>query len=459
MGLTDIDTMTPQVSILGAILLKPDLMGEAMTQINADDFTAANCRIAWQAMCRIFREGRDVDPVLLRDALTGYAGATELIVSAMDAAPSVSNFGYHLAAMKRQSMLLRLQDLGNLLSCASDLDEAMELLDKANDISIQRHARDRRNMSQMLKSFGQRHSAQVAPRYLQWPFQPLNKGIKVAGGKYLVIGGYPSDGKTAFALACAMVHAGNGCRTIFYSFETDANTVEDRLLANIAQVNLEHIQDNSLIGEEWERYAQACGSASEWPFEVVAAAGMTVDDIRADALAHHASVVYIDYLQLISIGRRSRNVTRYEEVSEISRQLQQFAKTTGITVICLSQMTRPQPDKKGNVPEPTMHNLRESGQIEQDADVIMLLYRMDQKNIRAPRRITVAKNKEGRTGRWWLDFDGQYQRFAYSDHQGPPEGMPIPKGRHKPTPVLQPENQEQQMSYIDGEDPDLPFKD
>ena len=310
-------------------------------------------------------------------------------------------------------------------------------------------------MEQMMRSFGERHSAQVMPDFLPWPLKPLNDGVKVAGGKFLVIGGYPSDGKTAFALQSAMVQADNGRRAAFYSFETDANTVEDRALACAAQISMEVIQDNRLTDDDWGRYAQS-GELSGRPFDVVAASGMTVDDIRADALAHRYQVIYVDYLQLVTPARRNNNFSRFDEVSEISRGLQQLAKTTGITVVALSQMTRPAADKKGNVPPPTMHNLRESGQIEQDADVIMLIYRRNHKDIRAPRYLDVAKNKEGRTGSWTLHFDGIHQTFTTAAKQEPPEGMPAPIKPHRPTPVL---NQEQyeQFKILDGKDPNLPF--
>lgn len=450
MGLIDI--YSAQLSTIGAILLQPSLMGEASTLLRGDDFTHPSCRAAWNAMAKIFREGQEVDVVLLLDALTGHDGARDLIVAAMKAAPDAGNFRSHVDALKRESMSSRLRELGKQLSETVELDDALALLDKANAVSIQRNARERRSMEQMLKSFGDRHSDQRTPDWLPWPFEVLNKGIKVSGGKYLIIGGYPSDGKTAFALSCAMKQAQAGRKTIFYSLETDTDTVEDRLLANISGVDMSRIQDNQLKDDDWAAYAQSCAAAG-WPFEVVSAAGMTVDDIRADALANRAAVIYIDYLQLISIGRSSRNMSRFEEVSEISRRLQQFAKSTGITVIALSQMARPQADKKGNVPEPTMHNLRESGQIEQDADVIMLLYRMDQKDIRAPRRITVAKNKEGRTGRWWLDFDGSRQRFSVSEKQER-TNMPKPVGRHTPTPVI---GEQQSFAVISGQDPNCPF--
>lgn len=458
MGLIDIaDSYSPQISVIGIILLDPKLMGEASLLLSAEDFQHPGCRMCWQAMQKIFREGREIDPVLLRDSLTGADNVNQFLMACMDAAPTAANFLAHVQALKRQAMLARLKDIGQLLTDCTDIPEAMELLDKANEISIQRQARERRNMAGMLSSFGARHAEQARPDYLQWPFRPLNEGIHAAGGKFIVIGGYPSDGKTAFALACAMVHARQQKSTVFYSFETDCNTVEDRLLATIANINMDNIQNNTLDDGAWQRFA-GVSDASQWPFEVVAAAGMTVDDIRADALAHHYSVIYVDYLQLINPGRRSRNENRFEEVSEISRGLQRLAKTTGITVIALSQMARPQADKKGNVPEPSMHNLRESGQIEQDADVIMLLYRMDQKNIRAQRKLTIAKNKEGRTGRWWLDFDGEYQRFAMAQKQDGKESLPAAKGRHHPTPVLGESPQEQRSFYeVNGDDPNMPF--
>lgn len=450
-----LETYTPQVSVLGAIMLQPELMGEAMLSLSADDFQSPNCRVCWQAMTRIFREGQALDVVLLRDALTGFPNASAFLASCMEAAPMAGNVQAHVQALKRQSMLSRMKDLGRTLSECSDLEEALSLLSKANEISIQRAARERRSMEQMMRSFGERHSAQVTPDFLPWPLKPLNDGVKVAGGKFLVIGGYPSDGKTAFALQSAMVQADKGRRAAFYSFETDANTVEDRTLACTAQISMEVIQDNRLTDDDWGRYAQSV-ELSGRPFDVVAASGMTVDDIRADALAHRYQVIYVDYLQLITPARRNNNFSRFDEVSEISRGLQQLAKTTGITVVALSQMTRPAADKKGNVPPPTMHNLRESGQIEQDADVIMLIYRRNHKDIRAPRYLDVAKNKEGRTGSWTLHFDGIHQTFSVATNQEPPEGMPKQIKPHRPTAVL---NQEQyeQFRILDGKDPNLPF--
>lgn len=452
------DTMesyTPQVSVLGAILLQPELIYQAQAVLSSDDFQTANCRIVWQAMCSLTRNGSTVDVVLLRDALTGFPNAPAFLTSCMEAAPYAGNFQAHIEALKRQATLSKLRELGTSLSEASDLDEAMDILDKINSTSIRQSAKERRSISQMLQSFGLRHAATVTPDFIPWPLKPLNDGVRVVGGKFLVIGGYPSDGKTAFALQSALIQARKGRRAAFYSFETDANTVEDRALAHIAQINMDNIQRNALSSDDWSRFALASEYADA-PFDVIAAAGMTVDDIRADALAHHYNVIYVDYLQLIDPGRSHGNYSRFDEVSAISRNLQRLAKTTGITVIALSQMSRPEADKKGKIPVPTMHNLRESGQIEQDADVIMLIYRTDHKDIRAPRYLDVAKNKEGRTGHFTLTFDGEHQSFSMASNRTPPAGMPRAARRDTRTEVLN--DGADQMRIITDEDPEMPFR-
>lgn len=409
--MADFDHFSPQSSVIGAILLWPDLMGEAMIALSDQDFVDKNCRIVWQAMSRLFRDGKKIDLILLKDTLSGIDGVAAFLMGCMENAPHEVNFRAHVQALKRQSMLVRLQDLGNLLNNATDLDEALDLLAQGNKISIHRAARERRSMSEMLISFGERHSSNVKPDFLPWPFNPLNKGLNVSAGKLVVLGGYPSDGKTAFALNSALVQARSGRRVGFYSLETDANTIEDRAMASIILADLHRIQRNALTDLDWERLAMR-SDVADWPFDVISASGMTVDDIRADALAHRYQVIYIDYLQLVAPSRRGRYYSRFEEVSEISRQLQQLAKTTGINVAALSQLSRPE-SKSGKVPPPSMHSLRESGQIEQDADVIMLIWRENMDDVRAERFLKIAKNKEGLTGSWTLAFDGVHQRFGW----------------------------------------------
>lgn len=410
-ALDDFDAFTPQVSVLGAILLQPEILGEVMLTLNDFDFEDKRCRILWQTMVGMFREGQVVNLILLREKLSGFGDFYDLMVTCMEQAPVAGQFRPHVEALKRQSILNRLRFLGDQLSAASDLEEAMNLLAKGNEVSIRSASRERRDMTAMMMSFGDRHSSQVAPDKLLWPFNPLNDGLNVTTGKYVILGGYPSDGKTAFALNSALVQARSGKKIGFYSFETDANTVEDRVMASVARIDMKRIQLNAITDGEWDRYAIRSDAAG-WPFEVISASGMTVDDIRADALAHRYHTIYIDYLQLVPLERNARYNSRVDEVTKISIQLQQMAKTTGINVGALSQLSRPE-RKSGKIPPPDMHSLRESGQIEQDADVVMLIWREDVNDVRAERFLKVAKNKEGVTGSWTLAFDGARQRFGW----------------------------------------------
>lgn len=412
-SLDDFDSFTPQASVIGAILLKPEIMGEVMLTLNDDDFEDKRCRLVWQAMVGMFREGKTVDIILLREKLSGFGDYADFMLTCMERSPNLyaGEFRHHVEALKRKATLNRLKDIGNQLADASDLDEALSLLAKGNDMSIRSASRERRDMTAMMQSFGERHSSKVAPDRLLWPFNPLNEGLNVTTGKYVILGGYPSDGKTAFALNSALVQARSGKKIGFYSFETDANTVEDRVMASIARIDMKRIQRNAITDGEWDRYAVR-SDASSWPFDVISASGMTVDDIRADALAHRYHSIYIDYLQLVSLSRDARYNSRVDEVTKLSIQLQQMAKTTGINVAALSQLSRPE-RRNGKIPPPDMHSLRESGQIEQDADVVMLIWREDVNDVRAERFLKVAKNKEGVTGSWTLAFDGARQRFGW----------------------------------------------
>ena len=148
---------------------------------------------------------------------------------------------------------------------------------------------------------------------------------------------------------------------------------------------------------------------------------MTVQDIRAHSLSKRYDVIFIDYLQKIKsdiTGRASAD--QFQVVSKISSDLQQFGRQTGTPVIALSQLSRPEKTKGGKIPPPTLSALRSSGQIEQDADVVMLLYREEPDNSRSRRILNIAKNKEGEANiALMLTFDGQTQTFRKSAAQAP----------------------------------------
>lgn len=438
-----------QYSVLGAILLDDKLMGQAFLQLRADDFTSAPCRIVWEAMCSLYREGMTIDPVTVRAKLQGFDKATDFLVQLMEITPTASGAARYFPIVREQGSLSRLRDIGQQITEAETMADMVKLVAQANALTIVNRARSRRTMMGMLNSFGSRHASGKAPDYLPWPLKKLTQRVKIGLGKFIVIGGYPSDGKTAFALACALSQSSR-YRVAFYSFETDPDTVEDRVLSAAAGINMEHIQDNALNDNDWTAYGMAASRLTDYDFDVIAAAGMTVEDIRADALANRYDIIYIDYIQLITPSYQ-RGSSRYDAVTQISLELHRLSQSAGIAVIGLAQLSRPDPDRKGKIPPPSMHSIRESGQVEQDADVIMLLYRIDPNA--ELRRLHVCKNKEGRTGRFDMEFDGAYQRFWLVSQLK--NGAAVRTGDVAPA---LPEPPQQSFELITEQDPNLPFR-
>lgn len=437
-----------QYSALGAILLDGTLMGEAMCQLRTEDFTATLCRIVWGAMVELYRESTPIDPVTVCNKLQGFDNAHGFILQLMEITPTAAGAARYFPIVREQGNLLRLQELGKQIAESRSMEDMVKLVAKANSLTVTNRARSRRGMTGILQSFGQRHASTVSPDYIPWPLRKLQKRVKVGLGKFILIGGYPSDGKTAFALCCALCQSSR-YRVGFYSFETDPDTVEDRVLASVAGINMTHIQDNALTDDDWTAYGDVASRISDYNFDVIAAAGMTTEDIRADALAHRYDIIYIDYIQLIT-PTYSRGGSRFEAVTQISIDLHRLAQSTGITVIGLAQLSRPDADRKGQIPPPNMHSIRESGQLEQDADVIMLLYRIDPNA--ELRRLHVCKNKEGKTGRFDMEFEGQYQRFWLTTDIN---GMSVRTDDMAPR---LPDPPQMELPLITDPDPNLPFQ-
>ena len=198
----------------------------------------------------------------------------------------------------------------------------------------------------------------------------------------------------------------------FFSLETDKRKVRDRMVASVAQIDFDAIKRRTLTESDWAGLAAKSTDMSKRDLTVLRAAGMTVADIQSASQAYGFQVVVIDYVQLIT-PEVSRRAPRSEQMADVSRALHTFAQSSGTLVIELAQLTR---QERGSWREPDMHDLKESGQFEQDADIIFLLYRpspsddtLDQEKNRI---LKIAKYKEGPRGRWPLYFDGPKQTFS-----------------------------------------------
>jgi replicative DNA helicase len=239
-------------------------------------------------------------------------------------------------------------------------------------------------------------------QYYRTGISIVDRNVKLGKGHYFVVGARPSQGKTALSLQMAVSMAERH-KVLYFSFETSADRLFERIIARSANVDYGKIVDGELSDEDVEKIKTLKPYFEHIILLTVEAAGMTVEQIKSTAIKHHADVVFIDYLGLV--GTSTVVSGAYERTTLISMALHNMAQKTGITVIALCQLSR-----QANKTEPDMSTLRDSGQIEQDADEIMFIHTPDDDNKKS-KKLIVAKNKDGECGAFDIEFIGRYQRF------------------------------------------------
>ena len=229
----------------------------------------------------------------------------------------------------------------------------------------------------------------------------------------------PPQGRLAF-------HIAGKKRVGFFSYETDADKLHDRTVACQSMTSYRKIMSDQLEKADFEQVYDMRKHLTTPSLELLETSGMTVAGIGAYAMARHYDVIVVDYLQKVSASRGGRPLSDFERVSQVSSDLQQLGRRTGMLIVALSQLSRPEKtDRDGKEKAPTMSSLRQSGQIEQDADVVLLLYKEYPKETYSRRCLDIAKNKDGLAGIGiLLDFDGDNQRFKQSNGQPQPEKKP-----------------------------------
>ncbi|WP_251447111.1 replicative DNA helicase [Vermiculatibacterium agrestimuris] len=436
------DAIMYQVSVIGSMLIDERCIGPTLADLRPEDFISDSYRKLYLAIRRLFVSGQAVDPVTVLAEMEKDTSAQwyDVIHQCVELTPTAANVAEYTRLLREQARISRINDLGHEILEVRNQEDAQTVIGKLNAQLVERSGVKVTTMEEGLSRFIERHREK--PVYLPWGLPDLDSSLYVGSGKFVVIGGYASDGKTALALSSAWTMS-EKYRVGFYSLETDDGTLFDRLMARVALIEMGRIKKGELTQEDYDTIAQASGKVASHNLELIMAAGMSVEDIFAHAQSRRYNVIYIDYIQLIP-GNRSRG--RTEEVTGISIGLHTSAQRTGITVVGLSQLTRPEKEGKSRV-APSMSSLRESGQLEQDADVVLLLYRETPEDPKSRRVLKVAKNKEGEIGLFYLMFDGATQTFRRHYNQDLP-----PKTKRKES-----EYKQVDLSELHGNDPDNPF--
>lgn len=406
------DWLQAQNCLLGAALLDPSLVPRVVTELGADDFSG-NGRLIYKAMSDLFRQSRsggDVDPVAISHYLGNTPETRSLIAQYMGLSPYFSEIDRYITMARQASKVSRLRSMGAELASAVSFEAAITAADAITAQLVERPGLKGYEPAELLDTFTARHKA-VHER-IEWGLRVVGDYVRIKKGNFLILGAEPSGGKTAFALEQMWAFSSRK-RVLFVSLETDEDTIFDRLIASLTGIPMDTLMDGKLQPQQWEKVNEAREEISRRTFKILPGAGLSVSGIKAAAIGYRADIVIIDYLQIIR--RSSKNASRYEAITEISMDLHILAQSTGLIVLALSQVTNRDPQSRG---KPLgIHSARESGQIEADADAILMLDKFVEKGLlesgcHANRVLRIVKNKNGRCCNIPVVFDGSTQTFA-----------------------------------------------
>lgn len=403
--------LSGETAVLGSILIDPEICGEVFSKVHENDFITSEYKHIFLSAKKLYLQNKHIDAVTICHEAGGDA-YRDLLMQLMQVTPTSAGWYEYAEVLKQESRLYKLQQIGAKMMTCSSLDEASKILNEAHSLTSSRADIKTINMTQGLMNFMQ--DLESKPEYILTSIGKLDQKLNISSGDFIIIGGYPSAGKTALALQIAS-YMGIKKKVGIFSLETNDRKIYNRLISQLTLTDFRKIKTHNLSEKELLNIAKQNKMLCDIKLEVVNASGMTTNDIISKTYERRYDIIFIDYLQLITANSIKEN--RTEQVSQISRNLHTFAQDSNTTVIALSQLNRPEKENKVQK-APTMASLRESGQIEQDADAIMLLYLSDPENPYSDRVLKLVKNKDGELGYMLLNFDGRHQTFLeYMDEK------------------------------------------
>lgn len=426
-------------SLLGAVLQKSEALADALEVINADDFYRDQHKEIFRAISVLQQENKGVDTVTVTEELKKrksleMVGGTAYIFSLPSFAPTVSNAKEYAKIIAEKSMLRQLigSSTDILDQCYLAKDPAENVVDRAEqlilDIAKNRQGRDYSDMRTVMKTTLERLESlkDHDGEYIGLPTK-LEKIDQITSGlqksDLIILAARPSVGKTAFSLNLTLNTALEGASIIFFSLEMAKEQLGQRLLSIRSKVPLKKIRDGSVYNnaQETERLNEAMSELSETKIAIDDTSGISIAEMKNKCRRIKASqgldLVIVDYLQLMDLGEKSEN--RTQEISTLTRRVKQLARELDCPVILLSQLSRDIEKRAGHTPQ--LSDLRESGSIEQDADLVIFLSKKMDGDYEEPnaRIVNIAKHRNGETGVIELGWKGEYTQFTNLDTTTP----------------------------------------
>ncbi len=420
-------------AVLGAVLIKKEALTEVQEVLKPEDFYREAHRIVYSAMEDLFINNEAVDLVTLTEQLRkkdqlDKVGGLAFVTALANSVPTAANVIYHAKIVREKAELRSLIDAATEIAgkAYEDADEVETIMDEAEkkilSIAASRTVSDFEPIKSILMNSIDRISTLYESKGgltgLSTGFKDLDaltSGLQASD--LVLVAARPSMGKTAFTLNIAAHAAMHGHSVAFFSLEMSKEQLVQRMLCSEGAIDSQRLRTGQLEGEEWGKLIGTADKLSKAKIYIDDTPGITVMELRSKArrlkAEHGLELVVIDYLQLMQ-GRSARNSdSRQQEISEISRSLKALARELNVPVVALSQLSRSVESRQ--VKKPMLSDLRESGSLEQDADIVMFLYREDyydqdteNKNIT---EVIIAKHRNGPVDTVSLFFQKEFTKF------------------------------------------------
>lgn len=426
-------SLEAEQSVLGSMLLDKEAVAIVVEQLKGEDFYSDAHKEIFEAVLNLYDHGKPIDLVTLveevrqRGTLDGVGGTTYITDLSM-AVPSTANIKYYTNIVEEKSILRKLIVASNEILKVSyeGQDELEVILDLAErmifNISQKRNSQSFESIKTILLDTYAKieELSKNKGKIIGVPTGFHDLDIRTSGfnpSDFILVAARPSMGKTSFVLNIAQYAAMHAKVPIaVFSLEMGRDQLVQRLLSAESNVELQKIRTGDLSENDWIKLVQAAGPLSQAPIFIDDTPSISVSEMRSKArrlkLEHGLGMIVIDYLQLMS--GRGRIESRQQEISEISRSLKALARELNVPVVTLSQLSRAPEARTDH--RPMLSDLRESGAIEQDADVVMFLYRDEYYNPDSEKKniaeVIIAKQRNGPTGTVELVWLGQFTKFV-----------------------------------------------
>lgn len=416
MALTPPQDLVAEQSVLGAMMLSKDAIADVVETLRENDFYKPAHANVFGAIIDIYGRGEPADAITVADHLTksgslNNIGGAAYLHTLVASVPTAANAGYYARIVADRATLRRLVEAGTRIAqmgYAGDA-EVDQIVDRAQaevyEVTSKRVSEDYMPLSEIMpmaleeiESIQERGGAMVGVPTGFRELDEITNGLH--GGQLIIVAARPAIGKSTLGLDLARsASIKNGMTSAIFSLEMGRNEIVMRLLSAEASVALNHMRAGTLGDADWERLAKKMGQVNEAPLFIDDSPNMTMMEIRAKARRlkqrHDLRLLVIDYLQLMSSGKKVES--RQVEVSEFSRSLKLLAKELNIPVIAISQLNRGPEQRQDK--RPMMSDLRESGSLEQDADIVIMISReMDKESPKAGEaELIIGKHRNGVT--------------------------------------------------------------